>query len=95
MGLHAEIMSLRDTLGLSYKDASHRLYMAEWEKLKTDDRTQKAFALMATRARAAVGNFQTRLDQLGAQATPPSVMQNAHADPDPDTDTDGNAAPHH
>ena len=64
---------------------------------------------MATQARAAVGNFQTRLDQLGAKATPPSVMQNAHADPDPDpdadadadtdadtdTDTDGNAAPHH
>ena len=50
MGLHAEIMSLRDTLGLSYKDASHQLCMAEWEKLKMDDRTQKAFVLMATRA---------------------------------------------
>ena len=54
LGLHAEIMSLHETLGISYKDASHRLYMAEWEKLKTDARTQKVFNLLTTHTKSTI-----------------------------------------
>ena len=32
--LHAEVVALQQKLGISYKDASHQLYMAELEKLK-------------------------------------------------------------
>ena len=41
--LHAEVVALQQKLGISYKDASHRLYMAELEKLKVADETHKAF----------------------------------------------------
>lgn len=79
MGLHAEIMSLRDILGTSYKDACHRLYMAEWEKLKRDDRMQKAFSLLTNRTREALGNFQARLGELGREG---NRTDNADADAD-------------
>jgi hypothetical protein len=81
MGLHAEIMSLRDTLGISYKDASHRLYMTEWEKLKTDERTHKAFSVLSERTRDALTNFQFRLKQL---ASPPEKSITAEEDADAD-----------
>ena len=41
--LHAEVVALQEKLGISYKDASHWLYMAELEKLKVADETHKAF----------------------------------------------------
>jgi hypothetical protein len=41
---HAEILALRERLGISYKDAAHRLYMAEVERLKADEKLHKAFA---------------------------------------------------
>ena len=34
LSCHAEVKALQNKLGTSYKDASHRLYMAEVEKLK-------------------------------------------------------------
>ncbi|KAF8812718.1 hypothetical protein BYT27DRAFT_7207558 [Phlegmacium glaucopus] len=43
LGLHAEIKSLQERLGISYKDASHRLYMSELEKLKAEKDASKAF----------------------------------------------------
>ena len=36
MEQHAEVMSLRDHLGISYKDAYHHLYLAELERLKAE-----------------------------------------------------------
>ena len=36
MEQHAEVMSLQDRLGISYKDACHRLYLAELEYLKVE-----------------------------------------------------------
>lgn len=62
MGLHAEVLSLRETLGISYKDACHRLYMAECEKLKTDERMKKAFSVLNIRAKDALYRCQTRLN---------------------------------
>ena len=64
MGLHAKVLALRDKLGISYKDACHRLYMTEYEKLIIDARVQKTFSNFKTRACRAVVDFQTRLGQL-------------------------------
>ena len=36
MEQHAKFMSLQDRLGISYKDACHRLYLAELERLKAE-----------------------------------------------------------
>ena len=42
--LHTEVLALQEKLGISYKDASHWLYMGELEKLKVADETHKASA---------------------------------------------------
>ena len=36
MELHAEVKALQARLGISYKDAAHRLYMAEIAKLNSE-----------------------------------------------------------
>ena len=41
--LDAEVVALQEHLGITYKDASHWLYMAELEKLKAADLAHKAF----------------------------------------------------
>lgn len=46
MTLHSKIKGLQDHLGLSYKDAVHRLYMAELERLQVADEAAKAFSMM-------------------------------------------------
>jgi hypothetical protein len=89
MGLHAEILSLRDRLGISYKDASHRLYMTEWKKLKNDERTHKAFSILTGHTRDALVSFQTRLGELGGLQEQSTGMDddadvNANADADVD-----------
>jgi hypothetical protein len=88
MGLHAEIMSLRETLGISYKDASHRLYMAEWDKVKTDERTHKAFSILSARARDALNGFQTQLNKF----TPEVKSNTATGSSDSDAEDDADAA---
>ena len=47
--LHAEVKALQDTLGISYKDAAHRLYMAEVERLKKSDAAAKSWAAIKSR----------------------------------------------
>jgi hypothetical protein len=81
MGLHAEILALRDTLGISYKDACHRLYMTECEKLKKDERMQKTFLNLRRQAGGALGAFQKRLVQLGGQEVQSSINADADAAP--------------
>ncbi|KAF8806065.1 hypothetical protein BYT27DRAFT_7212358 [Phlegmacium glaucopus] len=44
LSAHAEVLALQEQLSLSYKDAAHRLYMAELERMKSDERMYKAFA---------------------------------------------------
>jgi hypothetical protein len=41
--LHAEVQALQQMLGLSYKDAAHRLYMAELERVKATASAARAF----------------------------------------------------
>ena len=36
--------ALQETLGISYKDAAHRLFLAEVEQVKKADSAQKSFA---------------------------------------------------
>jgi hypothetical protein len=43
LSAHAEVLALQEWLGISYKDASHRLYMAELEKAKSDEVMHKSF----------------------------------------------------
>ena len=38
-----------DRLGISYKDATHRLYMAEIERLKMADAAVKSFSMLKER----------------------------------------------
>ena len=42
--LHAEVKALQDTLGISYKDAAHRLFLAEVEQVKKANSAAKSFA---------------------------------------------------
>jgi hypothetical protein len=42
--LHAEITALQEKLGLSYKDAAHRLYHSEVQKLKVEDEACKTLS---------------------------------------------------
>ena len=57
--LHAEVLALQDKLGISYKDASHRLYLAEMEKLKVADEKYKAFKNLKVR----IGEFMRRVNK--------------------------------
>ena len=40
---HSEDLVLQERLGISYKDAAHRLYMAKLERVKRDKMMYKAF----------------------------------------------------
>lgn len=42
--LHAEVKALQETLGISYKDAAHRLFMTEVERVKKADSAAKAYS---------------------------------------------------
>lgn len=54
LAAHAEIIALSRRLGISYKDASHRLYMAEVERLKAINLQCKAWANLAEGIRLSV-----------------------------------------
>jgi hypothetical protein len=64
MGLHAEVNALRERYGISYKNASSRLYMAEVEKVKTDDHAKKAFSALVRWTCDALDNLQEKLGEL-------------------------------
>jgi predicted transcriptional regulator len=49
LGLHSEVKALQQVLGISYKDACHRLYMAEVEKLKREGSTHSALVSLKSR----------------------------------------------
>lgn len=44
LSAHSEVLVLQEWLGISYKDAAHRLYMAELERVKRDKIMYKGFA---------------------------------------------------
>ncbi|KAF8802832.1 hypothetical protein BYT27DRAFT_7215051 [Phlegmacium glaucopus] len=67
LGLHAEIQSLQERLGISYKDASHQLYMAKLEKLTVEQDAFKAFSNLKIRVKNALRTFDTRVSELAGQ----------------------------
>jgi hypothetical protein len=56
LSAHAEVLALQKRLGLSYKDAAHRLCMAEIEKMKADEKAYKSFAKLAASTEKALEN---------------------------------------
>jgi hypothetical protein len=48
------VKALQDTLGISYKDAAHRLFMAEAERVKKADSAEKSFAAIRRSLQALV-----------------------------------------
>jgi hypothetical protein len=46
LAIHAEIKALQQQLGLSYKDAAHRLYHSEVQKLAVEDDRCKAISAL-------------------------------------------------
>jgi len=64
LGCHAEVKALQIQLGTSYKDASHRLYMAEVEKLKQQDITLKTYATLKERMEHNLKSFENRFSDI-------------------------------
>ena len=75
--LHAEVVALQQHLGITYKDASHWLYMAELEKLKAADLAHKAFKNLNN-------HLETYLKSLNMHFTDAGYMgkQSPHANAD-------------
>ena len=72
--------ALQDQLGTSYKDASHRLYMAEVEKLEQQDITLKTYATLKERVENKLESFEMRLSEIT-----PSSHSDTIADPPADS----------
>jgi hypothetical protein len=60
--LHAEVEALQKTLGISYKDAAHRLFMAEVERVQKADSAAKAF-----------GELRRRMDDILSEEIFPPI----------------------
>jgi hypothetical protein len=54
LALHAEIKALQEQLGLSYKDAAHRLYHSEVQKLRVEDEACKTLSGIRERVKAMI-----------------------------------------
>lgn len=54
--LHAEVLALQASLGLSYKDAAHRLYMAEVSKIDTDKHAEYAMSAIREKIDSTIVN---------------------------------------
>ena len=77
------MVALQERLGTSYKDASHRLYLAEAEKLKVADEKHKAFKNLDER----IGNYLKRLNtRFGDERKRDEGVPDADADADADID---------
>ena len=84
--LHAEVVALQQHLGITYKDASHQLYMAELEKLKAADLAHKAFKIstIALRHVSRVSISTLQMQEIWASRVPMLMPTNesTHADAD-------------
>lgn len=64
MVLHAEVKALQDRLGIAYKDASHRLYMAEIAKLKAEDIALKSHRVLIDGTDEKIRRFEEKLSHI-------------------------------
>ena len=58
------VKALQKQLGISYKDASHRLYMAEVEKLEQQELTLKRLASLKERMEKSLSLFKSRVAEI-------------------------------
>ena len=86
LSCHAEVKALQNKLGMSYKDASHCLYMAEVEKLELQDITLKTYATLKERMEHNLKSFESRFLEIpirpvlhkSANDTMPNPPANSH-----------------
>jgi len=64
LSCHAAVKALQDQFGISYKDASHRLYLAEVEKLEQQDITLKTYATLKERLEDNLESFERRFADI-------------------------------
>jgi hypothetical protein len=57
--LHAEILAIQARWGISYKDAAHRLYLAEVAKLEAEEQALRAIESIRERM------DETIMDEMG------------------------------
>lgn len=67
LALHAEVLALQQKLGLSYKDAAHRLYTAEAAKLLAMDVNRKAFRSLQVEMEHSIDKITSRFDGVEEQ----------------------------
>jgi hypothetical protein len=65
LSLHAEVKAMQGRLGISYKDATHRLYMAEIEKLALHSSSMKANTILKNRLVDGIKSLETKLLAIG------------------------------
>jgi hypothetical protein len=73
LSCHASVKALQDQLGISYKDASHHLYLAEVEKLKQQDIVLKTYATLKERVEDNLKLFESRFADIMRESQPISV----------------------
>jgi hypothetical protein len=85
LNCHAEVKALQNQLGTSYKDASHRLYMAKVKKLEQQDVTLKTFATVKERMESNLQSFQHRFLEIPIRPASHECDSDAMADPPTDS----------
>lgn len=64
MGFHAEVLALQQRLGISYKDAAHRLYMAALEKLKAEEQCYREHKSLGNQLETSLKRIQETLRSI-------------------------------
>ena len=82
---HAEVKALQNQLGMSYKDASHRLYMTEVEKLSQQDITLKTYATLKKRMELNLQSFESRFSEIPVRPATHKSPNDTMADPPADS----------
>ncbi|KAJ3576367.1 hypothetical protein NP233_g455 [Leucocoprinus birnbaumii] len=66
LALHAEIKALQTRYGLSYKDAGHRLYLAEARKARVFENAAISLRAVATEAADLIEDIEQKLKAIDA-----------------------------
>lgn len=91
---------MQQTLGISYKDASHRLYLAEVERVKVLDTSEREFKSLDDRLNKTLEELNERYNRCAGIPEGSKLRHHkcsdfpyvsAAADADADADTDMNA----
>jgi hypothetical protein len=64
LNLHSEVKALQATLGISYKDAAHRLYMASVEKMTIEKNTKESLTNLRVKTEDTLKVIYPRIDDI-------------------------------